>query len=220
MVFESVSHPSFHFERPLGQRLIANEREWLLRAPGDNPGLLDMFRARDRKPEPTLVPWAGEFVGKYLISAIQALRMSDNAHLHALTNQIVAGLIATQAEDGYLGPFPKAERLKANWDLWGHYHCMLALLQWNEETGDLAALDAACRVGDLICNTFLHTGLRVRDAGSEEMNMAVIHGLGVLFRRTQEPRYLAMMHEIEHDWESAGDYLRTGEAGTPCYKTH
>lgn len=219
MELERAPGSRFHFEGLLGRRLIANEQEWLLRAPGDNPGLLGMFRVRDEPPPPDLVPWAGEFVGKFLISAIQALRMSDNLQLREQTEQIVADLIATQAEDGYLGPFPKNIRLKANWDLWGHYHCMLALLMWHEETGDEAALNAVRRVADLICRTFLDGDLRVRDAGSEEMNMAVIHSLGVLYRRVPEPRYLQMMREIEKDWESAGDYLRTGVAGIPFYQT-
>ena len=110
---------------------------------------------------------------------------------------VVAGLIATQAEDGYLGPFPKATRLKGNWDLWGHYHVMLALMLWHETTGDAASLLACRRAGDLICATFLDTSLRVFDAGSPEMNMAVIHSLGRLHRLTGEARYLRMMREIE-----------------------
>ena len=219
MECESIARPRFHFGGLLGQRIDANEANWLLRAPHDNPGLLDMFRVRDQKPEPDLVPWAGEFVGKYLISAIQALRMSDNPQLRTQTNQIVANLIAAQAEDGYMGPFPRAIRLKANWDLWGHYHCMQALLTWHEDTGDTAALASARKIGDLICNTFLHTNLRIRDVGSPEMNMAVIHGLGILYRHTHEPRYLAMMREIETDWETAGDYLRQGVAAIPFYQT-
>ena len=72
MECESVARPRFHFGGFLGQRIDANESGWLLRAPRDNPGLLDMFRVRDADPPPDLVPWAGEFAGKYLLSAIQA----------------------------------------------------------------------------------------------------------------------------------------------------
>ena len=136
--------------------------------------------------------------------------MSDNPQLRTQTKQIVADLIATQAEDGYMGLFPRAIRLKANWDLWGHYHCMQALLMWHEDTGDTASLASARKIGDLICNTFLHTNLRIRDVGSPEMNMAVIHGLGILYRHTREPRYLAMMREIETDWETAGRLSAAG----------
>lgn len=216
---EPLANARFQIEGVLGRRVEANVDQWLLRAPRANPGLLEMFRLRDRKPEPNLVPWAGEFVGKYLLSAIQALRLSTNAALAGQARRVVSELIACQAEDGYLGPFPKAVRLKAHWDLWGHYHCLQALLLWHELTGDAAALAAARRAADLVCRTFLDGSLRVFDAGSHEMNMAILHGLGQLHHVTGEPRYLRMMHEIEKDWERAGDYLRTGLAGLEFFET-
>ena len=68
--------PGTHFEfgGVFGERVKADVENWLIPAPKANPGMVDMFYMRDRKPVPDLVPWAGEFVGKYLISAIQALR--------------------------------------------------------------------------------------------------------------------------------------------------
>jgi len=218
-VFQPAREARFRCSGRLGERIRANVENWLLPAPAANPGMIEMFRLRDRQPAPNLVPWAGEFVGKYLLSAIQAQRLTESELLSATVSNVVAQLIATQAEDGYLGPFPKAQRLKGNWDLWGHYHCLLALLTWHEATGDPAALRTCRRAADLICNTFLDTKLRVYDAGSHEMNMAVIHGLGWLYRLTRELRYLRMMREIEKDWERAGDYLRTGLDGREFYQT-
>ncbi|HPB64866.1 MAG TPA: glycoside hydrolase family 127 protein, partial [Mesotoga sp.] len=93
----------------MGERIQANLENWLLTAPDANPGMIEMFRIRDRKPKPELVPWAGEFVGKYLISAIQAMRMTDDPRLPILLKRVVAELVATQADDGYLGPFRKEE---------------------------------------------------------------------------------------------------------------
>src|ERR1041384_6143638 len=199
--FHSLPQARFHFEGLIGERIKANVDHWLLPAPQANPGMLEMFRLRDRQPRPELVPWAGEFAGKYLISAIQALRMSEQTELRVVVGQTVGELIATQAEDGYLGPFPREARLKANWDLWGHYHCMLALLMWHEATGDPNALKACERAADLVCRTFVNSKLRIVDAGSPEMNMAIVHSLGWLHRITGEPRYRQMMHEIEKDWE-------------------
>lgn len=218
LALHSPADTRFKFEGVLGQRLEANREQWLMCAPQANPGLLEMFRVRDRQPVPDIMPWAGEFAGKYLISAVQALRLSDSPALWQQVSNVVAGLIATQAEDGYLGPFPKATRLKSNWDLWGHYHVMLALMMWHEATGDAASLLACRRAGDLICATFLDTSLRVFDAGSPEMNMAVIHSLGRLHRLTGEARYLRMMREIEKDWERAGDYFRTGLSGVEFFQ--
>ncbi len=204
---------------PMGERVEHNIDQWLLPAVDAHPRIIEMFRTRDRRPVPDLVPWAGEFVGKYLISAIQACRMSDRPELRVHVQRTIDELISTQAEDGYLGPFRKDERLLGHWDLWGHYHVMLALLMWHEEAGDEAALQAAVRAGDLICNTFLDTGKRVIDAGSPEMNMAVIHSLGWLYRETGNDRYLRMMREIEKDWELAGDYFRAGVQGIDYFRT-
>jgi DUF1680 family protein len=209
----------FRFEGVVGERIRANIDHWLLHAPRANPGLLEMFRLRDRRPVPRLVPWAGEFVGKYLLSAIEALQQSDRADLRATVSQVIDQLLATQAQDGYLGPFPETDRLKGNWDLWGHYHCLLALLRWHELTGDARALAACRRMADLMCATFLDGTRRVYDAGSPEMNMAVIHGLGRLYLVTRAPRYLRLMREIEKDWERAGDYLRAGQAGVEFFQS-
>jgi hypothetical protein len=210
---------TFHFSGRLGERIDANRRHWLVPAPSANPGMLGMFHQRDRKPVPNLVPWAGEFVGKYLLSAVQALRMSDDPDLKRTTKAVVEELLASQAKDGYLGPFPRDSRLRGNWDLWGHYHVMMALLAWHEQTGDARALTACRRAADLICTTYLNSGHRVFDAGSHEMNMAVLHVLVELHRRTGEPRYLAMAREIEKDWQRAGDYLRAGLAGVEFFRT-
>jgi len=217
--FEPRAATRLEFGGFVGERIEATVDQWLLRAPGANPGMLEMFRLRDREPAPQIVPWAGEFVGKYLISAIQTLPLSDRASLRALASDVVAQLIATQADDGYLGPFRKPERLRGHWDLWGHYHALLALLMWHEATGDPAALASARRAADLVCATYLDTGHRLLDAGSDEMNLAILHGLGWLHRVTGEDRYRRMMSEIEKDWERAGDYLRTGLDGLEFWQS-
>jgi DUF1680 family protein len=219
LALEPVPGLVFRFGGPVGARVVANEDEWLLRAPAANPGMLEMFRVRDRVPVPQLVPWAGEFAGKYLISAAQALRLSGGDRLRGHLEAFVDGLLAGQAEDGYLGPFPKTRRLLGEWDLWGHYHVMQGLLRWHDETGDTEALAAVRKAADLICRVYLDGGRRVLEAGSPEMNMAVSHVLAELHLRTGEPRYLAMVREIEKDWERAGDYRRTGEQGVPFYRT-
>ena len=79
----------FEFRGVLGERIDANLRQWLLTAPRANPGMLDMFRVRDRKPEPDLMPWAGELVGKYLLSAIHAQRMARSEELDRTVRGVV-----------------------------------------------------------------------------------------------------------------------------------
>ena len=217
--FDSQPAAQFRFTGPIGQRVHANVDNWLLRAPQSNPGMLEMFRVRDRQPVPQLVPWAGEFVGKYLISAVQALRMSDDPRLFQQVSNVVHAFITTQADDGYLGPFPKDIRLLKNWDLWGHYHALYALALWYQQTGDPAALAAARKAADLVCHTYLDTSRRVFDAGDPEMNMAILTGMAMLYRITGEPRYLRMAREVEKDWERAGDYARAGLDGREYFQS-
>jgi hypothetical protein len=212
----------FAFEGMMGQRLAANQREWILLAPAANPAMLQMFRDNDRTSHRNLVPWAGEFAGKYLISAVQALRISRDAQLQAFIKSFVADLIATQDTDGYLGPFPKSEAMmgKGRWDLWGQYHCMLGLYLWHKETGDAEALAACRKTADLFCRTFLDGGKRVIQAGSEEMNESSIHIFTLLYRETGTPRYLQMAQAIEKDWQTppSGDYVRSALAGKAFYQ--
>ena len=50
----------------LAQNIVRN---WLLGIRESNPAILDMFRDRELKPYRDLLPWSGEFAGKYLTSA-------------------------------------------------------------------------------------------------------------------------------------------------------
>lgn len=208
-------------EGPMAARLDGVIHNWLIPAPDANPGMLEMMRLRDRNPPyETPVPWAGEFVGKYLTSCVLVCRLSDDKVLRNVTERVMHELIQTQAEDGYLGPFPD-NHLLGRWDLWGHYHCMLAMVLWYHDTGDADALRAATRAADLMCATFLDTGQRVYDAGDHEMNMAVMHVLGMLYRETKKSDYLRLMQEIEQDWQKppAGDYHRLAAQGIEFYQT-
>jgi len=219
LALHSLPNAGFHFGGEAGARITANIVNWLKEAPRANPGMLEMFRLRDRQPTPQLVPWAGEFAGKHLLAYVGALRCSRDAHTKAACYAFMNELIATQADDGYLGPFPKERRLLGEWDLWGHYHIMLGLLSYHELYPWEPALAAAQKAAGLICRTYLNGDRRVYDAGSHEMNMAVSHVMARLYRLTGEPRYLELVRQIEKDWERAGDYLRTGVDGVPFYKT-
>ena len=48
------------------------------RRPEEKSGTAGHVRPARPASKPDLVPWAGEFVGKYLISGVQAMRMSDD----------------------------------------------------------------------------------------------------------------------------------------------
>lgn len=227
------------FGGPVADRLRANVEQWLLSAPRANPAMLEMFRLREREPRVPLVPWYGEFPGKYLTSAALAWRIGGDPRLRAVADGVVDELAAAQATDGYLGPHPVAERLtgftrgeqgeslpwwrkrRKLWDVWGHYHVILGLLLWHEATGSAKALVVATAAADAVVRKFLARGAGILEAGESDKNTAVIHALCLLFEKTGTPAYLELAKQIEAAWDSpdAGGYLSAGLANVPFHET-
>ena len=211
---------------------------WVMPLPDTNPAIVEMFEIRDDEPYRAYLPWSGEFAGKYLTGAVQLLRVTGSAPLRERIASIVARLAELQdPRDGYLGPYPKPERLALwdsttnewTWDLWNHYHLMLGLLLWFEDSGDRRAFACARAIADLVCARFLETGTAIVDLSykySTEMNHAVLHGLAVLHRMTGTDAYLRMAEAIvdelrlrDRDGIRAGDYVRRALAGTEFHRT-
>ena len=212
---------------PLRTYLDAITENWLLSMPKRNPAILTMFANRDKQPLQKLLPWSGEFAGKYLTGAVQVLRLTRDKRLLEQLKTFVPELIKLQDDDGYLGPFPqgshltgKAPNAEGTWDAWGHYHIMLGMLLWHEESGDASALECAAKIGDLLCKTYLNTGKRIVETGSVEMNHAPLHGLCLLYRKKPEPRYLELAKQIVEEFKihGAGDYIRTALAGKEYFQ--
>ena len=220
-----------------GQFVEAISEQWLLVAPKANPAMLEMFSDRDNPPYRNQMPWAGEFAGKYLTSAVQVLRLSRDPHLKTWIEKFIGRLIELQDTDGYLGPWPKDSRLTnfsahhgekglPTWDTWGHYHIMTGLLYWYEETGDQEALQCVERIADLLCQMYLgDKPVRLVETGSTEMNLAPVHALARLYQLTGVQRYLKMALQIvdefaveDENGPLAGDYLRLSLAGKALYE--
>lgn len=226
----------YQFDGWMGRYLGNITDNWLMTAPDANPAMLEMLRDRDRQPYRALLPWSGEFAGKYLTAAVEVYRLTRDEKLKSYLSGFVADLVSCQdPEDGYLGPFPKGSHLtghapncEGTWDSWGHYHVMMGLLLWYEETGDTKAFTAAKKIGDLFCSRFLNAepGKSLVDTGAQEMNLAPIHALCILYRKTGEERYLAMAKQIAQEFEAdvngapiAGDYIRAALEGKEYFQT-
>ena len=211
--------------------------QWLLVAPKSNPGMLEMFRDRDASPLRQMVPWAGEFAGKYLTGAVQVLRTTNDPRLKAWLKEFVHRLVALQADDGYLGPWPAGHRLtnsapnsvfeNSTWDTWGHYHVMMGLMLWHEETNDKEALACATRIADCLCGKYLGKKKpRLVETGRTEMNLAPVHSLCILYRKTKKEPYLRMARQIVDEFgvkqkgaHLAGDYLEQPLTGKEFFET-
>lgn len=218
----------------MGDYLHGITEQWLLVAPKANPAMLEMFRDRDASPLRQMEPWAGEFAGKYLTGAVQVLRVTRDPTLKTWLKEFVHRLISFQDEDGYLGPWTKQCRLtnmnssgEGTWDTWSHYHLMLGLMLWGEETRDKEALACVIGMADLICRKYLgRKKTRLVDTGSTTVNLAPVHALCILYRKTKSERYLKMALQIVDEFAAkgkkgqlAGDYLRQALCGKEFFQT-
>ncbi len=170
--------------------------------------MLETLRDRDLPPLRRMVPWAGEFAGKYLTGAVEVLRATGDARLKAWIKKFVHRLIGFQDTDGCLGPWPSSHKLTNTapncsidgsidtplWkhpvgDTWAHYTITLGLLRWYDETRDSKALRASERIADLMCRMYGGGGKpRLVDTGESDKNVAPVHTLGILYRRLTGPR--------------------------------
>jgi DUF1680 family protein len=235
---DRVADADHHVQGALGRYLAAVTDQWLAVAPDANPGMLDILRDRDRRPYRDMVPWAGEFAGKYLTAAVQAVRLTNDPKLRGVIEAFVDELASLQDDSGYLGPWPQGHHLTgtapnneggiATWDAWGHYHVMLGLLLWHEDTGSTQALECARAIGDLLVEKFLgDVPQRLVDTGSTEMNLAPVHSLCLLHTCTGDSRYLDLALQIVDEFAAtnadgaplAGDYLNTGVNGVEFFET-
>ena len=170
--------------------------------------LLGMFRVRDAIPPRALLPWSGEFAGKYLTACAEIHAVTGSRVLEAHIDRFVADLRTLQRPNGYLGPFGREYELTGRgpnirgdydpsqpategdtWDAWGHYHIGYGALAWYDRSSNPTALELAAAIGDLLCDRFLDTGRRLVDIGSTEMNMAPIHLLAALAERLSHPAH-------------------------------
>lgn len=211
----------------LQDRLNANLEQWLLPVISANPAMIEMFRLRDRLPRIELVSWYGEFPGKYMTSAVQAWKLTNDGRLKQTIDDLVDDLAQVQDSDGYLGPHPYEERLTGQredafklWEIWGHYHIMLGLNLWHEAAGNETAWKVCIKAADHLCDAFLSGGKKIIDAGWSEMNTAAHHIYAILYKKTGIERYLQMTDLIEKCWEheEGGDYLRDSLAGKPFFE--
>ena len=240
---DRVTGTKMNIEGSVGEYIRNVTAQWLTIAPHANPGMLEMFRDRDRLPYRDMVPWAGEFAGKYLTGAVQVLRVTGDEKLRSYLKEFVTQLLPLQDTDGYFGPWPKATRLTNRvdysdgrmlwtWDTWGHYHLMLGLLLWHEETGDKKVFAAVVAMADAICDKYLNEGkgkskVRLCDTGNTDKNLSPIHTFGILFTKTGKRRYLDMMLQICDEFAAkdgqgnflTGDYLQGSLDGKEFFES-
>ena len=232
--FLPVRTSRFQTDGITGKLADGIEKNWLLGLRETNPAILDMFFERDRQPYLDLLPWSGEFAGKYLTGAYYIYRLTGSECLLHYITGFIDELLTCQDTDGYLGCYSSQchltgafssnpENSGGTWDAWSHYHLMYGLLLWHSVTGQKAYFQCVERMADLFMKTFYTddaNSRRLVDIGSSEMNLAPYHVFGILYNKTGREEYLAFAKEIEEDISDAraGDYINSSLRGLEYYQ--
>lgn len=186
-----------HLDGFLGRRITANEKNRLLVV--DEDRLLISYRTR-----PGVHQWDGEHVGKWLHAATLAWANTGDAALRAKLDRVVAGLLATQGADGYLGTYLPEKRW-TSWDVWAHKYNLIGLLTYYRYTGEQTALAASVRIVDLLTRTFgEQPGQQNIVLSGSHAGMAassVLEPMVWMYRLTGEARYLEFCQMVLRRWD-------------------
>ncbi len=93
--------------------------------------------------------WAGEYWGKWLMTAVHAWEYTRNAELKAKIDRTVDYVLANQHDDGYLGDLAPDKRYgTGDWEIWCRKYTLFGLIEHFRVTGDKRTLTAARRLAD------------------------------------------------------------------------
>ena len=186
-----------NIEGLLGYRMNVNLEKRLLQI--DSAILLSGFRKR-----PGGQTWIGEHVGKFLFSASNSYKYSNDARIKQLLDAMAKEFIACQLPDGYLGTYLPKDYW-TDWDVWAHKYAIIGLLNYYSVTGDKAALETAKKCGDLLCRTFGdEPGKRDIIVAGHHAGMApgsVLEPMVDLYRYTGDKKYLQFCEYILRAYE-------------------
>jgi DUF1680 family protein len=147
--------------------------------------------------------WQTEFWGKWITSAIAAYRYAPEAALKKNIDQAVAGLLATQSADGYIGNYADSAHLK-QWDVWGRKYTLLGLLAYYDLTRDKRTLAASRRLADHLLTEVGPGKADIVKTGNYRgmPSSSVLEPILLLYNRTGENKYLDYAKYIVQQWET------------------
>ncbi len=226
--YSRIDKIKYDFGGKTGVYLKAVTDNWLMGIAERNPNILKMYSEENKPNNNNIMPWAGEFAGKYLTNASEIAALTGDEKLRNYLKKFVDELVSYQTDTGYLGAWPREQELTntnaaggMTWDTWNNYHVMMGLVEWYDLTGDKKALEAAKGVVDRMYTQFYEKpdNLLVPEKigwgkGNMEFHLTAAHAAGIIYRLTGEQKYLDLAkYVVDEGFSKAGDYYRRGLAG-------
>jgi hypothetical protein len=180
----------------LGEKVALSIRNRIFAQAPDR--LVEPFRHREERRA-----WQTEFWGKWALSSAAACRYTHDADALERLRHSVQQLVATQSADGYIGNYAPGSHLEG-WDIWGRKYTLLGLVAWYDLTGDRRALDAARRAAAHLLSEAGPDGEDIVRCGLYRgmASSSVLEPVVLLYRRTNDERYLRFAEYIVSRWSS------------------
>ena len=147
--------------------------------------------------------WQSEFLGKWLLSAIDAYKYNPREDLFNKIKKSVYGLIATQDDEGYIGNYRKDHRFQ-QWDIWGMKYSLLSLISYYDITSDNKVLRASEKLANYIVNNIGKTTPDIVCLGNYKgmASSSILEPFVLLYSRTRNKKYLDFSKYIIDQIES------------------
>ncbi len=141
---------------------------------------------------------SGEYLGKFMQGLSAMYLYTGEPVAKERLDKIIATWRRVQAPDGWLGT---TQRFKS-WDIWEHKYVLLGLVDYHALTGGPAALEAARKIGDMMCAN-IGPGLGdIMQSGHWALGSAsILEPMVYLYRCTGERKYLGFCEYIVESFE-------------------
>ncbi len=164
--------------------------------------------------------WQGEFWGKWVISAAEVYKYTQDEELKAFLQNAAHKLLGLARGDGYLNTYKNSlnvfavdkeeakircnMRVDWNWNIWCRKYTLWGLLSVYEITEDKAVLEGARRMADHLIDELAANGIELRKTGTFAglPSCSILKPMLMLYRYTENSKYFDYaLHEIADNWE-------------------
>lgn len=162
--------------------------------------------------------WQGEFWGKWIISACEVYKYTQDAELLDFIRKSAAKIMSYQREDGYIGTYKNSENVFCpdtavtekivgwkcnwNWNIWCRKYTLWGLLECYEVTKDETILNSAKHHVLHLISELKKLGVSLEDTGTFNglPSCSILKPMLILYNYTDDPLFYEFSKGIADNW--------------------
>lgn len=157
--------------------------------------------------------FTGEFWGKWFTSTALSYGYQPITAHKSILDKSIAALLETQDADGRISSYSREQDF-GYWDIWGRKYVLLGLIADYDQTGNKAALQAACLATDALIEIagpgkkkLTETGLQVLESLSSN---SILEPVVLVYERSGNKKYLDFAKYLVQLWSEPNKYNPKG----------